>query len=104
MLIVDIPMSIRCVDCEVRFMCERYLTALQKGRAEQLRPKVGDKDCLIKGELVQCGECECGEPDEEPQNDGKKYVWCKRWHAWRPEDGFCDLGKRKESGNNEKTV
>lgn len=53
----------------------------------------GRKDAKI---VVRCGECECGEPDADPQNDGKKYVWCKHWHAWKPENGFCDMGKKKK--------
>ena len=53
---------------------------------------VADK-CI---ELVRCGECKHFiEPDEEPQNGGKKYVWCKYWRVWKPEDGFCDVGRPK---------
>lgn len=51
--------------------------------------------CKALGELVRCGECERIEPDEEPQNGGKKYVWCKYWRVWKPEDGFCDVGRPK---------
>ena len=46
--------------------------------------------------VVRCGECKHFiEPDEEPQNGGKKYVWCKYWRVWKPEDGFCDVGRPK---------
>lgn len=58
-------------------------------------------DALQPVEVAHCGECERGTPDEDPQNDGKKYVWCKHWHAWKPEDGFCDLNERKEKADDD---
>lgn len=100
MLIIDMPMPVKewnCLDCKA--LCVdmlRHYCGITKKTIDTLKNMRARPDwCPIKGELVQCGECERREPDEEPQNDGKKYVWCKYWRVWKPEDGFCDVGRTK---------
>lgn len=50
-LIVEIEMPKRCIECGVRLKCKRYVCGLQQDIAEDLKPLIGDKDCLIKGVL-----------------------------------------------------
>ena len=64
MLIVDMEMPTRCINCEVRLKCKRYVCGLYQDIAEDLNPLMGDKDCFIKGELVRCGECKYFDGDQ----------------------------------------
>lgn len=97
MLIVDKPMPSRCLECFTRLSCERYTQEIENVvEHEELKAILPNDKCLIHGEPVRCGECKRAELDEEPQNDGEKYVWCKYWCVWKPEDGFCDVGYRKD--------
>ena len=52
-LIVEMDMPKRCIECGVRLKCKRYVCGLQQDIAivEDLKPLMGDKDCLIKGVL-----------------------------------------------------
>ena len=87
MLIIDMPMPNRCVECGPRLLCKRYIIALQEDRAEDLYPMVGDKDCLIKGELVRCGECK-----QYEKFDG----YSKKFGMLFPKDNPCINGERKD--------
>lgn len=90
MLIVDKPMPTNCYDCALDCCWDEGTIPAEYAEKRKL-------NCPIKGELARCGECKRAESDEEPQKDGEKYVWCKYWRVWKPEDGFCDVGKRKEN-------
>lgn len=50
-LIVETEMPKRCTKCGVRLSCMRYVYGLRRNAAENLKPLMGDKDCLIKGVL-----------------------------------------------------
>ena len=50
-LIVEMEMPKRCIKCGVRLKCKLYVCGLQQDIAENLKPLIGDKDCLITGVL-----------------------------------------------------
>lgn len=53
-LIVEMEMKNRCIKCQVRLACKRYIEALQTmDGIEKMRAKIGSYDCLIKGVLPE---------------------------------------------------
>lgn len=52
-LIVEMEMPKRCIECGVRLKCKRYICGLQQDTAENLKPLISDKDCLIEGVLSE---------------------------------------------------
>lgn len=52
-LIVEMEIPKRCTRCGVRMSCMRYVHGLFDNIAEDLKPLIGDKDCIIKGVLPE---------------------------------------------------
>lgn len=92
MLIVDMPKKYLtdasgCVSCA---MCKKYLPLLYRDCHKD------SKGCLIKGELVLCGNCRYTD-DEEERTETE---WCMQLHKYVPKDWYCKDGKRKDGIDN----
>lgn len=94
-LIIEMEIPKRCIECGVRLKCKRYVCGLYQDIAEDLNPLMGDKDCLIKGELVQCGECRRAIPFSVAGNRDA-FCHCDLFDATMTRKDFCSYGERKE--------
>lgn len=91
MLIVDMPMPSRCFECFARLSCERYTQELEMvDDFEELKALLPNDKCLIKGELVRCGECNRG-LSSEAYGDAKYCMGVFHNLNW-----YCADGERKE--------
>lgn len=51
--------------------------------------------------VVHCKDCRLGEPDMIV-NGYKDDYWCKYYEHPKPADGFCEKGKRRTNGNEDR--
>lgn len=99
MLIVDMPMQSRCVACPVRHVCDTYLKVIESSDDwEELKTCTPDEKCLIKGELVRCGECKYWDRSDPFFFNGVVRCECKRHeNEYWTSDGFCSDAERNDS-------
>jgi hypothetical protein len=106
-LIVEMELPKRCIKCGVRLKCKLYVCGLQQDIAENLKPLIGDKDCLIKGvlpdehgRLVDADACSSvlRKLEREANTNTKKL--CYGYAAKMFEEAFAIIAaERKDDGN-----
>ena len=94
MLIVDLPKADNCAECELVRTCAKRNGV---GVTEFIRAKEDGYFtwfCIIKGELVRCGECKHSKIKH--QWNAEMYNECELTRRRVEDDWFCADGERKD--------